>query len=327
MAVIDRKFQSLVKDVMIKGRLYTDESRDTQRLQIPKYSFRHEVKDGTPFLTIKELKYDMVLSELLWFLRGDNHIKYLRDNDNPIWNKDAYNWYVKHMGIKKSKENYKRFLSEINNPESFAGKVGYNYSKAWREGGGDVDQIRELISGMKLNIMSTRLIVQAWIPSKVKKTALPPCHTGFQVVGVPLTEKKIKRHYEETGENITHGFELHWQQRSSDLFLGVPFNIASYYSLGKILEEETGYKFLAVEGDLRCVHIYKNAFRACEQLLRRSSEEIESCDFKFIPNKGQSIESVGIDEYFKGLTLDNFKISNYKSLGEIKVPMLAPKNI
>jgi thymidylate synthase len=92
---------------------------------------------------------------------------------------------------------------------------------------------------MKENINNSRLIVNAWNPAEITETTLAPCHTGFQVVG------------------CNGGFELHWSQRSVDVFLGLPFNIASYY--GEFLERVTGRKFFRIQGDLKLVHLYDNA--------------------------------------------------------------------
>ena len=198
MAKIDLEFRAILETVLTQGTEYNNERRNVKRLQIPSYTFRHEFSDGFPALTLKKLAFKSVITELIWFLRGDNNVKFLNENHCKIWNKDAYNWHKKteEMPLEESVFN-----------DLGQGSVGQNYSVQWRNFGGKVDQISNLIRDMKSDIMGSRLIVNAWNPLELDKTALPPCHSQFQVIGVPLG-----------GGN--YGFELHWYQRSVDLHLG-----------------------------------------------------------------------------------------------------------
>lgn len=173
---IDKNFQNILKEVITKGEKKYNERRKTNRLEIPSYTFKHSVSDGFPLLSLKKVPFQHVASELCWFLNGDNSKAYLEKYGNKIWDKDIAN----NNGI----------------------DAGQNYSKQWREYGGKVDQITELIKNMKNDINGSRLIVEAWNPAELHLTPLPPCHTGFQIVGTK------------------GGFELHWKQRSVDLFLG-----------------------------------------------------------------------------------------------------------
>ena len=232
MAKIDQEFQELCKKIQTEGKEYENKNRGVKRLQIPSYTFRHEFKDGFPAITNKKLYWKGIVGELIWFLRGDNDVKYLNDNGIKIWNKDAYNWHKKTANPVLSEEEFYKLGS---------GSVGQNYSVQWRNFNDKTDQIKELVDVMHKDIMSSRLKVNAWNPCEVDLTALPPCHSEFQVIGVPL-------------ENDKFGFELHWNQRSVDTFLGLPFNIASYGLLAKIIEDLTGYPALAIEGTLKCVH-------------------------------------------------------------------------
>ena len=222
MAEIDKEFKDIIIEVINLGAEYNNERRGVKRLQIPSYTFRHSFNNGFPALSLKKLAWKSVVSELIWFLRGDNNIEFLNKNGNKTWNKDAYNYHVK---------NTENPLTELEFNYNGVGSVGQNYSVQWRNYGGKVDQIENLIKDMKADIMGSRLIVESWNPLELDKTALPPCHTQFQIIGVPL-------------ENGAFGFELHWYQRSVDLFLGLPFNIASYALLAKIIERITGYKAL-----------------------------------------------------------------------------------
>lgn len=298
MSYIDQEFQKLCKKIVNEGREYEDLSRSVKRLQIPSYTFRHEFKDGFPAITNKKLYWKGIVGELIWFLRGDNDVRYLNDNGIKIWNKDAYNWHKKFGGTLSFEE-----FEAIGE-----GSVGQNYSVQWRNFNGKTDQIKELISTMKSNIMNSRLKVNAWNPSETDLTALPPCHSEFQVIGVPL-------------ESGTFGFELHWNQRSVDTFLGLPFNIASYGLLAKILESITGYRALAIEGTLKCVHFYDNQYEAVKELLKRNPNTHGDCTV-MVP----LISGDDIDVIFNNYKISDFKLMGYTSDEEIKVEMLAPKN-
>jgi thymidylate synthase len=296
MAQIDKTFKDLCEAIKKNGKEYHNTKRNVKRLQIPSYTFRHEFKDGFPALTNKKMYWKGVVGELIWFLRGDNNVKYLNDNGINFWNKDAYNWYVKHGGT----------LSFEKFAELGEGSVGQNYSVQWRNFNGKTDQITELIKNMKSDIMSSQLIVEAWNPSELKETALAPCHKGFQVIGVPLDNGKF-------------GFELHWNQRSVDTFLGVPMNIASYALLAEILAHKTGYKALAIQGDLKCVHFYDNQYDGVDELLSRDVNKHSNC--KLMPL------GFDLDLDFDDYEIDFFKLLGYTSDKTINVEMLAPLSI
>lgn len=302
MSKIDIEFQKICRAILDEGVEYNNVRRGVKRLQIPSYTFRHSFKDGFPAMTNKKLPFKSIVGELIWFLRGDNDVKYLNDNGIKIWNKDAYNWHLKNKTIKA----LGLTLTEEEFNKRGTGSVGQNYSVQWRSFNG-VDQIAELIKGMKKDIMGSRLKVSAWNPAELDKTALPPCHDGFQVVGVPLPGGKF-------------GFELHWNQRSVDTFLGLPFNIASYSLLAKILEHITGYKALGIEGTLKCVHFYDNQIEAVKELLKRDPLKHGKCelgiDSNIVWNTFKSFDNVQIAD---------FRLENYTSDAAIKVDMLAPK--
>ena len=226
MAKVDQEYQKLSKMILEEGREYENKNRGVTRLQIPSYTFRHSFEDGFPAITNKKLYWKGIVGELIWFLRGDNDVTYLNENKIDIWNKDAWNWYKKTIG-EISFEDFNAIGK---------GSVGQNYSIQWRNFNGNTDQIRNLIDEMREDIMSSRLKVNAWNPSETNQTALPPCHSEFQVVGVPLTlDERILWYYKNgkitedvdlTQDSLTSigvpefGFELHWNQRSVDTFLG-----------------------------------------------------------------------------------------------------------
>lgn len=301
MSKIDEEFQELCRKILNEGKEYENKNRGVKRLQIPSYTFRHEFKNGFPAITNKKLYWKGIVGELIWFLRGDNDVKFLNENGIKIWNKDAYNWH-------------KKTATQVLPEEEFyklgCGSVGQNYSVQWRNFNGKTDQIKELLTEMQKDIMSSRLKVNAWNPCEVDMTALPPCHSEFQIIGVPM----------ESGE---FGFELHWNQRSVDTFLGLPFNIASYGLLAKIIEDLTGYKALAIEGTLKCVHFYDNQYDAVRQLLKRNTETHPNCEL--LIKETHYAKPVNIDGVFANYSIADFKLVGYTSDEEIKVEMLAPK--
>lgn len=303
MAIIDKKFQELCKEILLNGKEYENKNRGVKRLQIPSYTFKHYFKDGFPAITNKKLYWKGIVGELIWFLRGDNDVKFLNDNGIKIWNKDAYNWHKRTANPVLSEEEFYKLGH---------GSVGQNYSVQWRNFNNNTDQIFELIEGMSKDIMSSRLKVNAWNPCEVDLTALPPCHSEFQIIGVPL-------------ENGEFGFELHWNQRSVDTFLGLPFNIASYGLLAIILEKLTGYKAIAIEGTLKCVHFYDNQYEAVKELLKRDPNKWPECDL-LIENYDKLYEGGFLDDILNAYEIKDFKLINYHSDEEIKVDMLAPKN-
>jgi thymidylate synthase len=303
MAKIDVAFQELCQRILSDGKEYENKNRGVKRLQIPSYTFRHSFQDGFPAITNKKLYWKGIVGELIWFLRGDNDVAYLNENGIKIWNKDAYNWH---------KKTSKHILSEEVFYRLGSGSVGQNYSVQWRNFNGKTDQISELIEGMKKDIMSSRLKVNAWNPTEVDMTALPPCHSEFQIIGVPL-------------ENGGFGFELHWNQRSVDVFLGLPFNIASYGLLAKIIEFITGFKALAIEGTLKCVHFYDNQYEAAQQLLDRDPLAHPECELSITTDFENPYHD--LDELFEQFRISDFILSGYSSDEEIKVDMLAPKEL
>jgi thymidylate synthase len=319
MAKIDITYIHLIKTILNEGAEYTDLSRgSTKRLQIPSYTFRHDLRDGFPALTVKELNWPSVRNELYWFMNGKTNVRELKSN---IWNKDAYNFFL------MSKPGYEmtaeEFYAALKLPECPAPQNGYefgdcgkNYSHQWRRFNGEVDQLHNIVEQMRKDIMNTRMIVTAWNPSEINQTALPPCHYGFQVVGVPLPNGKF-------------GFELHWDQRSVDVFLGLGFNIASYALMAHKLELLTGYQALAIQGALKCVHLYDNSFEAARKIIARDPYLYGNCtlDYAF-PNRGNALRkdilTGSLDEFLKNISPAQFKLFGYESYPPERVEMLAP---
>lgn len=358
MAVIDKNYHNLLEKILQEGYTYEDPNRKgVNRLEISSYTFRHEFKDGFPAITTKKLNYKSVVTELIWFLRGNTNIKYLVDNGCNIWNKDAYNYYCK-----KSKEqgfmhnSFQAFVDMIKGvedpklskriPSNYKlGDLGPVYGHQWRNFNGE-DQIQRLITNLKEKPLATDHIVNSWNVGDLKSMALPPCHYGFQVVVRPLTfqeriiicDKEYGGHMLSTdGDamiafldriNVSkYGFELHWEQRSVDTFLGLPFNIASYATLALILEKITGYKALAIQGDLKKVHLYDNSLDAVKEQLSRDVNKYDKCDllfkdeFHYITDK-ELVGNVPLNKIISEMKPDWFTLENYESYPHIKVEML-----
>lgn len=345
MSKIDVTYHNLLEKILQEGYTYEDPNRKgVNRIEIPSYTFRHEFKDGFPAITTKKLNYKSVVTELIWFLRGDTNIKYLVDNGCNIWNKDAYNYYLKRYNSKDGKGlfTFEEFVNYIKNRDKkhpVIGDLGPVYGKQWRNRNG-VDQFKDLIENLKNKPLEARHYVDAWNPEEKHLQALPPCHYGFQVVVKPLPIHKRKEKASEilgslpklsTGKeyekfldenDITkYGFELHWNQMSCDVFLGIPFNIASYATLALILEKITGYKALAIQGDLKKVHLYDNSLDAVKEQLSRNVDKYDKCELKMDTLTEVQFQS-GI-KYINEIEPGSFKLVNYESYPHIKVEMLS----
>jgi thymidylate synthase len=331
MSKIDESYHELLNNILQNGYLYDDPNREkVQRLEIPSYTFKHKFSDGFPAITTKKLHYKNVVTELLWFLNGNTNIKYLVDNGCNIWNKDAYNYYLKNAPFRKHRLSFNEFIIDIKTdpktrkiPEFknygyVLGDLGPVYGRQWRNFSNE-DQIINLIKGLISKPLGTEHIVNSWNPGHLKIMALPPCHYGFQVVVKPLTP------IEQTNIGYQHefvyGFELHWTQRSVDTFLGLPYNIASYATLALILEKITGYKALGIQGDLKKVHLYDNSLDAVKEQLSRDVKKYDKSNLlpfnSVIWNKYDNT-----NELLHNLFIDEFKLENYESYPAINVEML-----
>lgn len=229
---------------------------------------RFDLRKGFPLLTTKKLHLRSIIYELLWFLRGDTNIKFLKDNGVSIWDE----WADKD------------------------GNLGRVYGAQWRDwitpDGRHIDQIRNLIEGIKNDPFGRRHIVSAWNPGELDKMALPPCHALFQL------------HVSGDG-----GLSCQLYQRSCDLFLGVPFNIASYALLTMMVAQVCGLKpkeFIHTYGDL---HIYKNHIEQVKEQLGRGPRALPT--MKLNPD----VNDIGDFKY------EDFKLEGYDPYPAIKAPI------
>lgn len=234
-----KQYLDMCRFVLENGVMKTDRT-GTGTISYFGYQMRFNLNDGFPLLTTKRVYRRPIIHELLWFLKGDTNIKYLVDNDVKIWNEWPYEAYKKSSEFQG--ETLEEFVSKIKESDEFAqkwGNLGPVYGHQWRNFGG-VDQIAKLIEGLKNNPDSRRHIVSAWNPTEVDDMALPPCHCFMQFYVV----------------NNKLSCQLY--QRSADIFLGVPFNIASYSLLTMMIAQVCGFElgdFVHTIGD---AHIYLN---------------------------------------------------------------------
>lgn len=346
MSRVDKLYQQLSLAIIEQGYWYDDKSREKRCKQLTSLTMDFDLQMEFPLLTTKKMNTNSIVTELLWFLRGDDNIKYLLDNNVNIWNKDAYNWYKKRFPVSKTTlEDFPQEVIDYVGNYNNVGDVGRNYGVQWRrwrgieyvQYAGDhtntdypevfaVDQIYNLIKGLKDNPMSRRHIVTAWNPAELEETALPPCHWSFEILPRPLYEFE-----KEIYSDKEYGFTLKWHQRSVDTFLGLPFNIASYGLLAKIIEELTGYIAIGLIGDLSNVHFYEPHIDLARTQLKNDPNKYKGPNFKF------SEDALFMFEKFrKGLlslngVLENLKpldfiFENYKSYSPIKAEMYEPNN-
>ena len=293
---LDKSYQALLQDILDNGVEKKDRT-GTGTKSLFGRQIRHNMKDGFPLLTTKKMAWKQIVTELLWFLRGDTNIKYLVDNDCHIWDGDVYKNYFHKTPSIATGLTQEEFINKIKTDDEFArkwGELGPVYGRQWRNWDAifdaGVDQIANLIQDLKTNPDSRRLMVNAWNVGEVSLMVLPPCHYGFQVYTRELSlEERCEllnpkpQAYdivEATKEALieqnipTRTISLMWNQRSVDTFLGLPFNIASYGLLLEIIAKEVNMIPDELIGNLGDVHLYNNHIeQAKEQIGRELSLE------------------------------------------------------
>lgn len=261
-----KQYHDLLRHVMENGTVKSDRT-GTGTKSVFGYQMRFDLSEGFPVVTTKKLHLRSIIHELLWFLKGDSNIKYLKDNGVSIWD----DW---------ADEN---------------GELGPVYGVQWRSwptaDGKHIDQIENLVNSIKKNPDSRRHIVNAWNVAEVENMALPPCHTMFQFY---VADGKLS---------------CQLYQRSADIFLGVPFNIASYALLTLMLAQVCGLEpgdFVHTFGD---AHIYSNHFEQVEKQLGR--------DFRPLPTMKVN---PAINDLFE-FKYEDFELLNYDPHPGIKAPI------
>jgi len=277
---LDKQYQELLQDILDNGVTKGDRT-GTGTVSLFGRQIRHNMKDGFPLLTTKRMAVKTMMTELKWFLKGDTNIKYLVDNGCNIWNGDAYKNYKNNTSEEygNDPDTYEEFVDRIKTDEHFAevwGELGPIYGAQWRNWttidnsemrmtSYGIDQLRELITNIKENPNSRRLMVSAWNVGELGEVVLPPCHYGFQCYTRDSTrEEKI------VNPGKYKVVSLMWNQRSVDTFLGLPFNIASYGTLLQLIADECNMIAGELIGNLGDTHLYKNHLeQAMEQTNRK----------------------------------------------------------
>jgi thymidylate synthase len=250
-----KAYLELCKHVMEHGTLKMDRTK-TGTKSVFGYQMRYDLNEGFPLLTTKKVHLKSIIHELLWFISGDTNIKYLVDNNVKIWNDWPYEAFKKSADYQN--ETMDDYVEKIKNDADFAekyGDLGPVYGAQWRNFNG-VDQIQYILDELKNNPNSRRMILSAWNPSEIKDMALPPCHTLIQFY---VADGKLS---------------LQLYQRSADIFLGVPFNIASYALLLMMVAQVTNLKLGEFVHTLGDAHIYVNHFEQIELQLSRETRKL-----------------------------------------------------
>ncbi|MDQ6482196.1 thymidylate synthase [Dyadobacter sp. LHD-138] len=270
-----QQYHDLLRHILENGVRKTDRT-GTGTISVFGYQMRFNLKEGFPLVTTKKVHTKSIIYELLWFLKGDTNIKYLKDHGVSIWNEWA----------------------------DERGDLGPVYGKQWRswEGanGKSFDQLKEILNLLKNSPDSRRIIVSAWNPSELSQMKLQPCHALFQFYVAPPDL--------EAGE--TRGkLSCQLYQRSADVFLGVPFNIASYALLTMMIAQECDLDlgdFVWTGGD---THIYVNHLEQVELQLSRALRPLP-----------QMVMNPGVKSVFD-FEFEDFKLENYNPWPGIKAPV------
>ena len=272
-----KQYIDLVKRCLTEG-IESDDRTGVGTISIFGHQSVYDVGASFPMLQLKKLYVAAIVHELLWFLKGETNIEYLKNHGVNIWN----DWADQY------------------------GELGPIYGNQWRSwktnDGRSIDQIEQVIQSIKTNPTSRRHIVSAWNVGDIDKMALPPCHLLFQFYV----------------DKVNHTLSLQLYQRSADIFLGVPFNIASYSLLLCMVAKLTGYKvgkFIHTYGD---AHIYKNHLAAVKQML------VNDVDDLINKRKDEEVVLELPDDVTKitDFTIDNINFVNYRPYhGVIKAPI------
>ena len=312
----EQQYLTLAQYVLDHGHQKGDRT-GTGTLSTFGYQMRFDLQKGFPILTTKKIAFGLVKSELLWFLRGDTNIRFLLAHNNHIWDEWAFKKWVEsdeYQGPDMTDFGHrwltdpafkavylaekKAFCERILADDEFAaryGNLGDVYGAQWRHWqtrrGETIDQIKNVIEAIKTTPDSRRLIVSAWNPEDVPSMALPPCHTLFQF-------------YVNDGK-----LSCQLYQRSADIFLGVPFNIASYALLTHLIAKECGLavgEFIHTLGD---AHLYSNHLDQIREQLARPVHQAPQLILPAHPMK--------LSEY----TPADIQLANYEHEAAIKAPV------
>jgi thymidylate synthase len=336
---IEHDYLKLLHDILNNGVTKQDRT-GTGTISVFGKQIRHNMSAGFPLLTTKKMPFKVIVTELLWFLRGDTNIKFLVDNNCHIWDSDAYKNYLEETQHEASytKEEFINLIKTDKNWALAWGELGPIYGYQWRDWGSryetnrilgtrtkrkpGIDQIANLINDLKTNPDSRRLMVNAWNVGELDRMVLPPCHYGFQVYTRELTwEEQVQWVMKNTNvewENLyiveeiakpstpTRAISLMWNQRSVDTPLGLPFNIASYALLLKMIADEVNMVPDELIGNLGDCHIYLDQVDGVKEQLTRQP---------------MSLPKVTVQDGIYCSSPSDVLLENYESHPAIKFPL------
>lgn len=305
-----KQYLDLLRDILDNGTLKEDRT-GVGTISVFGRQMRFDLSKGFPLLTTKRVYLKAIIYELLWFLRGDTNIKFLVRNDVKIWNEWAFEGYIKGQKLGDTlprysdewKEKLVWFVDQMKKDDAFAdrwGELGPIYGKQWRRWqgvDGEIDQIQDVVDLIRHDPTSRRIIVSGWNVGEIqqlirnKHSAPPPCHTLFQFM---VIDGKLS---------------CQLYQRSADVFLGVPFNIASYALLTMMMAQVTKLspgEFIHTLGD---VHIYRNHIDQVKEQLSREPRPLPILRI-----------NPAIDDIF-GFSYEDFTLENYDPHPPIKAPI------
>lgn len=283
-----KQYQDLIKHILTDG-YDTDDRTGTGTRAVFGTKIRFDLTRGFPAVTTKKLAWKACISELLWFLSGSTNVDDLRERTHGSRDQGKTIW----------DENYETQARQLGYMDGALGPV---YGKQWRDFGG-IDQLKLVINRIKQMPTDRRQIVSAWNPAEIDKMALPPCHCFYQF-------------------NVRNGYlDLQWYQRSVDVFLGLPFNIASYAALVHIVAKMCNL----IPGDLVFsggnTHIYMNHMEQCEEVLRREPKELCNLEITWPSNFENWPTVTQLDWVTTSMSHKDFKLQGYKSHPAITAKM------
>lgn len=298
-----QQYHQLLRHILDRGTDKGDRTGTGTR-SVFGYQMRFDLQAGFPLVTTKKVHLRSIIHELLWFIKGDTNIRYLVQNGVGIWNEWPFQYYLEKNGLKERfpkysaawKEEMKNFVARIGEEPDFAarwGDLGPVYGKQWRDFGG-VDQLAQVVADIQANPNSRRLMVSAWNPPDIPvmaQSGLPPCHTMFQFY---VAEGKLS---------------CQLYQRSADVFLGVPFNIASYALLTMMVAQACGLAcgdYVHTFGD---AHLYQNHLEQARLQLQREPRPLP--EMRLNP---------AINDLF-AFGFEDFELLNYDPHPAIKAPV------
>lgn len=320
-----RQYLDLLQNIIDNGVVKTDRTGVGTKSVFGR-QLRFNLQEGFPMVTTKRLHWKSIVAEALWFLRGDTNIKYLVENGVRIWSDWPYKHYCRAGDINhpevptRSKESFEQMVASNQRFASIWGDLGPVYGKQWRSWrnitrvdpdddyvmvNNPIDQIAKLVNDLKTNPDSRRMIVNAWNPADIDEMAvrgLPPCHYAWQVVTRPSKFSDVRT------------LDLMINIRSSDVFLGLPFNIASYALILRLLAAEVCMfpgELVVTTGD---THLYLNHLEQAQEQLKRTPGKLPEL---WIRSEPRTILATSVDDP-NAYKIDDLTLTGYSAAPSIK---------